>query len=487
MKHLTVALLALLSTLLTGTASAQAPESADLTSALQRIEQLEQQVDQLSIDQGSIIQAGYQLSGASRCSGSCGADPAVTCGSSTCGASSNGVGTPNLYATYDRGFVLRPYDATKTPFEMKINSWFQLRHSVLNSDGPNPDQNDIEFERSRLIFRFHSISEYLEYFLQIDGDDDQAQRLDVLDFYISYDVGADQLGLDDGRLSIRAGRWKLPFNRTRYTSGLNLQFADRSMSSVFFDIDRSVGIGLFGKEELLGKTVNWETAMFNGIRTNGLRPGRQGELDRNLGVSGRVFSDLIGDWGTDEESDLSWHDELAVRIGAGFAFSREDASDGPAEFGRVLVVDSGQTLASALPGADEYNLFLYAVSADMKYQGWSLMSEYYFRSVSEISGAAVPDLLDHGFLLQTGYFIVPERLEVMARWSRIVGNSGTLGMRDQSADEVAGGIACYFKGRNLKLVFDATHVNSSPINDRAVGFLPGDDGMLYRTQLQFLF
>ena len=127
------------------------------------------------------------------------------------------------------------------------------------------------------------------------------------------------------------------------------------------------------------------------------------------------------------------------------------------------------------------------MSAYFRVQGWSLSTEYYFRNLSDFSGAAVPDLFDHGFLLQGGCFIIPKKVELMARWSRIVGDSGSLGAGDQSADEIAGGIAWYLKGRNLKLLFDVTQVNGAPVRDSAVGLLPGDDGLLYRTQLQFLF
>ena len=80
-----------------------------------------------------------------------------------------------------------------------------------------------------------------------------------------------------------------------------------------------------------------------------------------------------------------------------------------------------------------------------------------------------------------------KKFEVFSRWTRIVGDSGSLGLADASADEVAGGAAWWIRGRNLKLLFDVTRVNSSPINDSAVGFRPLDDGILYRTQLQMLF
>lgn len=454
-----------------------------LNDALERINALEAQVATLTENATPVPQAveqcSCQIQGSS--AGACGAG----CGASGTGAAAD---AHPLVVDYDGGFRLKPVDPDKTPFSMKINSWFQLRHSVFDSDGTTPDENDFDFERTRLGFSGIALTPDLKYFFQLDGDDNQTQRVDLLDYYVSYDVGHNQLGLDPRRLGIRAGRWKIPYNRSRYTSGLNLQFADRSMAGVFFDIDRSVGVSLYGLTADPCVPVDWELALTNGIRTNGVRPDRAGDIDRNLGISGRIFSDLLGKWGSDYESDIAWHEELAVRLGAGFAFSREDVTEGPVEASRQRVVDSGVTLTSLLPaGTDGYSVTLFALSADFRYQGWSLSTEYYFRTLSSFSGASVPDLFDHGFLVQSGYFVVPKKLEVFSRWSRIVGDSGTLGATTQSADEVAGGVAWWIKGRNLKLLFDATQVNGTPINDSAVGFRPGDDGLLYRTQLQFLF
>ena len=103
------------------------------------------------------------------------------------------------------------------------------------------------------------------------------------------------------------------------------------------------------------------------------------------------------------------------------------------------------------------------------------------------SGAPVSSLFDHGFMLQGGYFLIPEKLEVASRWSRVVGNSGTLGRQDQSADEVAGCITWFIRRQNLKLAFDVTHLNGAPINSTATNIRPKDDGWLFRTQFQFMF
>ena len=145
-------------------------------------------------------------------------------------------------------------------------------------------------------------------------------------------------------------------------------------------------------------------------------------------------------------------------------------------------------MASILPGSvDEYTVNLFALDAALKYQGWSLTTEYYFRQVNGFRGASIPSLFDHGWWLQIGKFVVPQKFEIMARWSNVIGDSGTLGVSNQSASEVAGGFVRYFQGQNAKVTFDATYLNGAPINSASLDISPGDIGWLYRTQIQFAF
>jgi len=374
------------------------------------------------------------------------------------------------------------------PFTMRIGSWGHFRHSYLDSHGPNPGLNELEFERLRLVFDGDVYSSDFRYFLQLDADSDAAEVVDMLDYYVTYDLGHDLWQLDPGRIALRAGKWKIPFARSRFEAGNRLQFADRSMAGVFFDFQRSIGIGLLGRLGGSGSPVEWFLTITNGINTGNFRTGRTGDLSQNLAVAGRLTWLLAGDLGSDGEPDLDYRRIPAWRLGTGFAYSREDRNDGLAEFSLARVVDSGETLASVLPATvTAYDYCMFALDSQLKYHGLSLIAEYLFRYLSGFSGAPVPDLFDHGLILQTGYFVVPHKLEIMARWSRIAGNSGTLGATYQSADEIAAGIAWYIHGHNLKIVFDATHVNGAPISDPALNILPGDDGWLYRTQFQFMF
>lgn len=402
----------------------------------------------------------------------------------------NGSSKEQFRSGYDKGFFVQSIpdasDSGPVPFRLKFNSWMQLRHSVFDSHGSTADQHDVEFERLRLVFSGHVWSPELKYFIQLDADSDQNESVDMLDYHITYDL-AKIFDVAPGNILIRAGKWKMPFNRARAESGWKMQLVDRSLASSFFDINRSLGVGLIVKNEVSGRPVETRVALHNGFKTGAFQPVRAGELDKNIAVSGRMFSDIVGEWEKDGESDLNPHQYPAIRIGGGFAWTQVD-NEGLREFRRQRVVDTGAILASLLPASvTAYDIAFYSVDANLKYQGFSMHTEYYFRQIGDFSGATLPVQNDHGLLVQAGCFVIPKRLEAAARFSRIVGDSGTLGGAESSADEIACGLNWYFRGHHAKLQFDVTHLNGAPVSDRALNILPGDNGLLYRTQFQLAF
>jgi hypothetical protein len=130
-------------------------------------------------------------------------------------------------------------------------------------------------------------------------------------------------------------------------------------------------------------------------------------------------------------------------------------------------------------------------------------------------------ILDYGTMLQAGYFIVPKKLEIAGRWSWIRGESGNirgngtfttltpaqtaaLGIpagntvrvyndafrHFSEAQEYAVGINYYWKGQQLKWQTDLSWYNGgNPAagGQSPAGFIPGVDGWMVRSQIQFAF
>lgn len=396
-----------------------------------------------------------------------------------------------LKVGYDGGFLIaskreRDLGAKRYPFRLRLNGWGQIRHTITNFTPPNRDLNQFQLKRGRLVFSGSAFNPNFSYFVQLDGRSSSGDDVRLLDYYLNYDL-SDLVGLDFGSFGFRSGKYKMPFTMARWLSGRDFEFTDRSVASTFFDVNRSFAWGLYGDAELMGIPMDWEVALFNGLVTGGAETGSSGTLDDNFAYSGRIFAYPIGDWGDGALADFECHDRLAMRCGFGFASSQIDRS-GSTEFGSVRVVDSGNRLSAILPlTARSYFVSLYAIDASFKYRGWSTTLEYYFRSIGDIEGTLLSDLYDHGFWFQIGRFVVPNRLQLSVRWSRVVGDSGTLGAVNQSADEIGAAAAWHFKRNHAKLVADVTNLDGAPINSAALDISPGNRGWMFRSQIQFSF
>ena len=396
---------------------------------------------------------------------------------------------------YDGGFVLTgplgKVGKDSPQFQMKIGTWGQLRHNYFDSNGPNADQNEFEFERLRLTFNGFAWNPNFRYSFQFDADTDAgpgAEVVDALDYFVTLDIGNQYFGMPQKQLALRFGKWKIGFNRAREESGTRMQFSDRATASVLFDFDRSIGFGLLGElTPRYGESLDWQLTIGNGIDTGGFRTNRVGQLDRNMSIASRINWLMMGDWGKDGHADLDHRCIPAIRLGGGFAFTRIDR-DGTREFNFPRVVDTGASINTVLPGAvDAYNLFLFSQDINVKYLGWSLIFESYYRQFSGFTGAALPSFNDFGYWFEVGKFVIPGRMQLIARHSYIEGDSSTLGGINTSSDEVAGGLVWYFNKHQSKMTFDVTRLNGSPANDSALGIRAGDSGYLFRTTYQWKF
>jgi hypothetical protein len=90
-------------------------------------------------------------------------------------------------------------------------------------------------------------------------------------------------------------------------------------------------------------------------------------------------------------------------------------------------------------------------------------------------------------VLQTAIFVIPEKLELLARWSKITGDSGTFGNEFQTTNEIGTGFAWFIRNQDVKFTVDLSWIDGVPVNSPRLSLLPGDEGLLLRSQLQFGF
>ena len=403
-------------------------------------------------------------------------------------AAENGSSNGNLRARYDGGFILEQVDPSNSgnSFLLKQNTRFQFRYSHFSSDGANPDENNFEIERIRPKFTGHTFWPHFTYELQLDIDNDDADRVELYNAFLRYDFSAPKGWTHE--VAMKMGLWKMPLFRQEYTSDGRQMMVDRSMANEFFNIDHSVGIGLEGQVKTHWVPFWWHVIVLNGFDTDRRTPGRTGQLDRNFAYVARWYSDLMGEWGRDEESDLSFHEVPAIRAGVSAGYSDVQVLGANTGEERVFrVTDTGARLVALAPKLSDFTVWLYGADFGFKYRGLSVMSELYVREIVDAVGAVVPDLRDYGYYVQAGYFVVPGKVELTSRYSQIMGDSGSLGGDKASADEWGGGFNYYIKKHNLKIQCDVLSYNGSPVGSSSAQLKKGDTGILGRIQAQWAY
>ena len=135
-----------------------------------------------------------------------------------------------------------------------------------------------------------------------------------------------------------------------------------------------------------------------------------------------------------------------------------------------------------LSGVD---VFFYGVDFAAKWRGWSFNSEVFLRWLENFEAdGALPDnnLLQRGYYIEGGRFIVPQKLDVNFRYSEVQGLYG-------GGSEYTAGFNWYPLEQSFKLKwsFDVTVLDGSPLNNSSSDILVGDDGTLFRTQFQAEF
>ena len=465
--HRVTALFAVLFTFIfTTTATTTADE---LQRALERIDALEQQVDELRqpADSSEVLQASIS-------------EPDQT------------EWTSRYYVDYDNGLVLRPVDKEATPFELKVRARMQFRYVGFNRDrttfsnqgdlnrgGPLSisNRNDFEIERSRLIFTGFMYDPNLKFFLNLDADTDDNHRVRLHDFWVYYEFSESFV--------LNIGKAMVPGSRDWLSLSPNTHLADRSMATTFFRPGRTVGVWARGK---LTDDSFYHVLVGNGFNTT---DQTQADIDERFVYSATHWWEPLGEVGK-LHSDLSFHESPVVRLGHSFTYASQTAQDNGttnAEQNFVRLSDGTRlvTPSALAPGVtvNDFDVYLYAVDAAYKYRGFSANTEVFVRWLNsfESTGGNVPhqELFDRGFFVDAGYFLVPKYFEVATQVSHVAGLFG-------HSWEYAAGINVFLKGTKFnKLTFDVSVLDGSPAQNAATNHFIGQDGVMFRGQYQVQF
>jgi hypothetical protein len=393
----------------------------------------------------------------------------------------------NFYTDYDHGFVIRPFDPERHPFELKVNGWIQFRHHGFARDvtswtdnagvtRPVRDRNAFDIERGRLLFSGFAIDQRLTYFLHLDGDSDGSEMVDFFDYWWAWQFTE--------RFKLQMGKRKVPGGRQWLLTARHTRFVDRPMATDFLRPDRTLGI--FGMGQI-GETGQYEVMVGNGYRTANLS---NDQTDNRFTFAVTNFFDPLGDYG-EQIVDFEHTREPLVRLGHSFVYSPQAAADDgdllpEADFVRLTDGTRLTQTGALAPGVTvtTFDATFYGLDGAVKWNGWSLNAEVHLRWIDQIAGTGplpVRKLFQRGWYLEGGYFLIPGKLDANLRYSQVSGGYG-------NAAEYAAGVNWYPLGKpTMKVSFDVTSLDGSPLQNTTSDILVGDKGTLFRTQFQAEF
>ncbi len=345
---------------------------------------------------------------------------------------------------YEKGFYLRTHDGK---FSMKTNGRLQFRYSFEDFDRKE-DDSSFRLRRARLKWTGNAYRDFkykIELALKSTGSKDRSKSVELLDWWADYTRYPFAM--------IRFGQWKVPFNRQRVVSSENLQLIDRSEANGEFTMDRQIGVQGFGK--LFEKKLEYYFGFFNGNNRNESR----NDNNEHMFIF-RTSYNLLGGYGkgiSEVESDIAYSDTPLAHISGAIAFdSTEDVTMNLEGIGEVTANETDRTSLVA-----EYGF---------KYKGFSAIGEYYWRKTH---GILDTNIIDQGFFVQAGYFIIPTKFEVAGRYSLVDFDDS---LEDDAIREASFGLNWFFASHKSKLQFNAIRIDSEK---------PGPDDIDYKYRLQY--
>jgi hypothetical protein len=266
------------------------------------------------------------------------------------------------------------------------------------------------------------------------------------------------------------GQSKTPYSRDElYNDGV-IQFQERALAVDTFKPGRDTGAGFLGS--LWKGKVTYMAGAFSGDGQNTLRA-----TDHVMPMI-RLVANPIGQMGTGE-ADLEGRTTPALSFGIdGFTNTLRKTGDNLLESNIPNYASPtgwlGRNIGLFTTGE---NIFIESASADLqlKWMGLSVQGEYFVGHAEGDTSGVI--LRAYGWYAQTGYLVVPHKVDVAVRYSVVDYNRNA---PHDTNSIVTAATDWYIKRNNVKLQFDYSRTH----RQRTAGE-PAND-QLFRLQVQLM-
>ncbi len=246
---------------------------------------------------------------------------------------------------------------------------------------------------------------------------------------------------------VKVGQYKAPFGLEQLSPDPKLFTTERSEVTSALTPERQVGIQIWGKPlanafpEQKDLVTYW-AGMFNG---NG-RNNAVNDNDQYM-YAARIE---LQPWKGKLAEQESW-----VRFGANALSSDDSPGTVLSPAGTLRVNSDGSLSTFTAPTAAQREG--YGVDATFHWGPFDLIGEYlterYESRTGRGFGPTFPDFTAEGYYAQGSYFIMPKKLQVVAKYEHF--NPGQV--VDDNLDSITGGVNYYIHGDDVKLMADYIH------------------------------
>jgi hypothetical protein len=264
---------------------------------------------------------------------------------------------------------------------------------------------------------------------------------------------------------------------------------DRLIADEFFR--GSYTTGFWAKGEIVTQ-LKYMVMVANNLSTLGVSASQldNGFYTQSASLQWLPSTGEFGLYGT--FGDYDFHQQVATRLGVHWTHSREDKQSQPGtnsiENSQIRLTDGSVIFTPDLfgPGieVDRVSYQMASLDGGVKYKGFSVEAEYYWRWLNDFAGtntAGIADIDDHGYQIQASAMAVKDVLQVYLGGSEILGHYG-------DGSEFRVGLNWYpLKKRGFRWNTEWIHLNKCPVGYTAVPYPVGGNGDVIHTNFELNF
>jgi len=359
---------------------------------------------------------------------------------------------PTIQYVEGRGMVFRSPDNL---FEASLGFNLQVRFTRFDLDETSvgSDFDEFRVRRFKLFLSGFALDPRLTWRFQADFAAPSARLFD--DGWLNWRFS--------DAVSIQGGQYKTPFSREElYNDGV-IQFPERALATDAFKPSRDIGVMFAGS--FLKNMFAYQAGVFGGEGQNTL-----GVADHVMPML-RLLWNPLGEMSLGEP-DIQNHRDPALSFGAaGFHNTIKKVSDTGFDAAGLNYLSATGWLgrgARLFTTGEEISVQSGGLEGQFKWRGFSVQGEYF---VGQALGKdSRVKLYSYGYYGQAGYFILPCKLDVAARFSAVDYNRNT---GNDGVSIVSAVTNFYFHRYSVKLTLDYSRTHRQrplplePANDQA--------------------